>query len=361
MTILADFPAESVPCDICIVGTGPAGLALALECERLGLKVLALEAGGKNPGSIPRSEVEILSPNHHAPLHITTRSAFGGTSWGWSGLCTRFDDIDFAVRPHITDSGWPIRHSELAPYYQRAASLLNCRIDDASPVDESWHTLEGVTLDNRAYTSAQPRLGESHWEYVARSKAITVCLNTAVVGLDLGTDGRKVEAIAVNSRGRAITLHPPRVALAGGGLRTTQLLLATQRHWPDHFGGADGILGRNYMGHLTGWISSIRFNNRADAIYFKPFAVEGAKSAQRRSAFIISCSGPVLALSMIQRTPMAFSRLLIWHWQFPGSARCSCRDHSAAPHLARSRGTTCPMSRMLGARRCKPRWMQCAL
>jgi hypothetical protein len=40
------------------------------------------------------------------------------------------------------------------------------------------------------------------------------------------------------------------------------------------------------MGHLTGWISSIRFNNRADAIYFKPFAVEGAKSAQRR--FLIS-------------------------------------------------------------------------
>ena len=44
-------------------------------------------------------------------------------------------------------------------------------------------------------------------------------------------------------------------------------------------------LGRYYMGHLTGWISSIRFDNPADAAYFKPFAVEGARSVQRRFSF----------------------------------------------------------------------------
>lgn len=283
MTVLSEVPADDLPCDICIIGTGPAGIALALECERHGLRVLALEAGArKDQGRIRGSETEILTPAHHAPLHITTRSAFGGTSWGWSGLCTRFDDIDFEARGHVPDSGWPFAHDELARHYERAASILNCRMDHVLPVDESWQGLDGVKLENRLYTSAQPRLGESHWEHFARSQAITVCLDSAVVGLDLDTEGSRVETIHVRSGGRVVVLHPPCVVLAGGGLRSTQLLLATQNRWPNYFGGIDGPLGRYYMGHLTGWISSIRFNNPADAAYFKPFAVEGARSVQRR-------------------------------------------------------------------------------
>jgi len=283
VTILPEVPADGISHDICIVGTGPAGIALALACEKHGLRVLALEAGGrKDEGRIRGSETEILSPAHHAPLHVTTRSAFGGTSWGWSGLCTRFDDIDFEERDHVPDSGWPFAHDELARHYESAAGILNCRMDHVLSVDETWHKLDGVELENRLYTSAQPRLGESHWEHFAGSKAITVCLDSAVVGLDLGDDGRRVATVTVRSGGRTVVLRPPRVALAGGGVRTTQLLLATQRHWPGHFGGTDGALGRYYMGHLTGWISSVRFNNLADATYFKPFAIEGAQSVQRR-------------------------------------------------------------------------------
>jgi len=283
MAVLSEVPADGLPCDICIIGTGPAGIALALECERLGLRVLALEAGArKDQRRIRGSETEILTPAHHAPLHVTTRSAFGGTSWGWSGLCTRFDDIDFEVRGHVPDSGWPFAHGELARHYERAASILNCRMDHVLPVDESWQGLDGIELGNRLYTSIQPRLGESHWEHFARSQAITVCLDSAVVGLDLDGEGRRVETVHVRSGGRVAMLRPPRLVLAGGGLRSTQLLLATQRRWPNHFGGMDGALGRYYMGHLTGWISSIRFNNPTDAAYFKPFPIEGAKSVQRR-------------------------------------------------------------------------------
>ena len=284
MTVLSEIPADGVPCDVCVVGTGPAGIALALTCEKYGLRVLALEAGGRTDrGTMRPSETEILTPAHHAPLNVTTRSAFGGTSWGWSGLCTPFDDIDFEVREHVPGSGWPVAHIEFKRHYESAAAILNCRMDHALPSDETWAELDGgVELKNRLYTSAQPRLGESYWAHFAGSKAITVCLDSSVVGLDLGTYGRHVEGLTVRNGGRTVVLRPPRVVLAGGGLRTTQLLLATQRRWPNHFGGTDGVLGRYYMGHLTGWISAIRFKSLADATYFKPFAVEGAKSVQRR-------------------------------------------------------------------------------
>ena len=35
--------------DVCVVGTGPVGMAMALEFERLGDEVLLLEAGGGKP------------------------------------------------------------------------------------------------------------------------------------------------------------------------------------------------------------------------------------------------------------------------------------------------------------------------
>jgi hypothetical protein len=46
------------------------------------------------------------------------------------------------------------------------------------------------------------------------------------------------------------------------------LLLATQRRWPQHFGGEYGALGRYYTGHLSGWISSIIFREKTDADHF---------------------------------------------------------------------------------------------
>jgi len=48
-----------------------------------------------------------------------------------------------------------------------------------------------------------------------------------------------------------------------GGVETTRLLLHTQQSWPGHFGGADGPLGRYYMGHISGKIASIHLNDPA--------------------------------------------------------------------------------------------------
>lgn len=43
--VIEEFPSEKV-WDLCIVGTGPVGMTLALESERLGHEVLMIESGG---------------------------------------------------------------------------------------------------------------------------------------------------------------------------------------------------------------------------------------------------------------------------------------------------------------------------
>ena len=55
----------------------------------------------------------------------------------------------------------------------------------------------------------------------------------------------------------------PAVVLAAGGNESTRLLLAEQRRDPGLFGGADGPLGRFYMGHVNGQIAEIELASAA--------------------------------------------------------------------------------------------------
>ena len=58
--------------DVCIVGAGPVGIALALECERRGLSVTLLELGsdGFDADAQAMSTMEVVDPRHHAPSDL---------------------------------------------------------------------------------------------------------------------------------------------------------------------------------------------------------------------------------------------------------------------------------------------------
>jgi choline dehydrogenase-like flavoprotein len=260
--IVNGLPTDDLVYDVCVVGTGPVGIAVMIECERHGLSVLALEAGGEKQQGFGWLERLGLSASsvHHAPLGVTTRCAFGGTSWAWSGGCITFDDIDFDDREHVAESGWPLAHEAVAPYYDDAARILQCspsinwQPDGSKPEDR----VLGETVFS---ISKQPKLAISYREHIARSQFIVLALNSRVTALNLSSDGTHVESLTVVSHGRTVTLRPQRIVLAAGGLKTTRLLLATQRRWPHHFGGPDGALGRYYMGHLAGSIASVAFRD----------------------------------------------------------------------------------------------------
>ena len=91
--------------DVCIVGAGPVGIALALECERRGLSVTLLESGsdGFDADAQALSTMEIVDPRHHAPSDLAIRRALGGTSLIWCGRCVPYDDIDFKRREHVAE------------------------------------------------------------------------------------------------------------------------------------------------------------------------------------------------------------------------------------------------------------------
>jgi choline dehydrogenase-like flavoprotein len=104
-----------------------------------------------------------------------------------------------------------------------------------------------------------------HRERLLKSEKIRLSLKTTVTALNLNAHGTAVESVEVKTPVGARTVRARRFVLAMGGVETTRLLLATQRRWPQKFGGVDGPLGRYYMGHISGKIASIVFEDPAMA------------------------------------------------------------------------------------------------
>lgn len=248
--------------DLCLVGTGPVGMAIALECERLGLEVLVLEAGETtvNSALAEASRAQIVDPERHADMEIAVCRALGGTSWTWGGRCVPYDDIDFAPRTFVADAEWPLTHDEIRPWYKNAAEYLLCgsdRIDYPFPRPLS----NGVTLNFVERWARESRVILEHRERLVAAKHVHISLKTTVTGLNLNANQSQVESVSVVTPDGPATVKARRIILAMGGVETTRLLLNVQQKYPNAIGGVDGPLGRFYMGHISGKIASIVFND----------------------------------------------------------------------------------------------------
>ena len=180
-------------CDICIVGSGPVGMALALELERLGRKVVVLESGGSrvNARLADASRADIADARRHAPMEMAVCRALGGTSWTWGGRCVAFDDVDFEARAYVPNSGWPIRHEDIQPWYLQAAEYLRCGNDTFFSAPRLLPEIgEGISVSSLERWSSEAQLALAHRDRMEQSQRITVCLNSTVVDLELGEPGR---------------------------------------------------------------------------------------------------------------------------------------------------------------------------
>lgn len=270
--ITRDFAAATAePFDVCVIGSGPVGLAVAITLGGLGRRVLVLEAGGdrQTPRAQALSDHELVDSTIHQPPMSTVARRLGGASNLWGGRCTPYGAVDFDERPWIGDARWPIGHDDIAPYYAAACTHL----DAGAPVFVS--PIPGVAATDDAFRgdllerfSNRFRNQELHAQALRAHRDVRILLDTVTTGLRFDDGGAVTGLDLWRPEGASVALPARRVVVAAGGNETARLLLAAQRHAPTRFGGADGPLGRHYMAHLTGSIADIVFDDAAaDAAY----------------------------------------------------------------------------------------------
>ena len=287
---------ETVDHDICVLGAGPIGLALSLSCAEHGLKVLLLESGPLQPDAFHNDlgSGSIRNDAAHVPLEVANCRALGGTSHWWGGRCVPLDTIDFETRPHVPEAVWPINYAELAQYYARAAAFFRCGPAVFSAVGP-WQHLVGLKFDELERWCPDPNMGRVHAGTLETSRMITVVLGATVNDMGFTPDRDKVTGVTVTGHKRLSAALPSEdppelitrqipttcVVVACGGVQTPRLLLALQRRNPQLFGGADGPLGRYYMGHIAGKIADVILDQPQHGTALD-FYLEGRAFARRR-------------------------------------------------------------------------------
>ena len=128
--------------DFIIIGSGFGGSMAAHQLVNAGKKVLMLERGGwveRGPENWTMKGSLELTPNYDksTPLKVIKGghkkimglySCVGGPSIFYGGVSFRFREGDFEKNKDIEGekaNGWPIKYSDLEPYYCKAEQLLN--------------------------------------------------------------------------------------------------------------------------------------------------------------------------------------------------------------------------------------------
>ena len=125
-----NLSANSLPkmADFCVVGSGPAGITLALELEREGLSVILLEGGGldRSAESQDLYKGDVVGDPYYA-LESARLRYLGGSSNHWGGWCQPLGEFDFQKTEGFPAAHWPIEKKRFRPILGESAVYFRSR------------------------------------------------------------------------------------------------------------------------------------------------------------------------------------------------------------------------------------------
>ncbi len=277
---------------VCIVGTGQAGITLAWYLIGRGIDVTLLEGSrvfspngpnqpvknsyfwnenellynGESLGLFANNEPEFLirpTPQFSTGAFERER-IYGGTSTHWGGQSRPLDPITFEKRPGFP--GWPITRSDLDPYYAEACKFLGLYGDYYSPdgsagynfTAEFWANelgqqvadMEGFDVDMYQFVPGQnlqfqarqvegKTIGESQARVIVNATLLEIGQQAGnVSGLTIGvmTGSRETP-----TKAGEFTVNADVYVLACGAVANARQLLLSRI--------GNDLVGRYFMGH----------------------------------------------------------------------------------------------------------------
>lgn len=243
--------------DLCIVGAGPAGLAIAHALAGTGIRVCVIEGGGlrcESDSQALTGGVSVGEPGLD-PGHSRLR-VYGGSCRLWGGGCIPLAPPDFEPREWVPHSGWPIRYADLEPWYRKARDV--CGLDGAGFEQGSFERpghLRQMALDpgqfvERVFMLSGKEFGRDTLPTLARADNIHVLLHANVLELVTSPEADRVEAVRIGSLDGSRGLVRARFfVLATGGIENARLLLLSDAQATGGLGNGHDLVGRFFQDH----------------------------------------------------------------------------------------------------------------
>ncbi len=240
--------------DLCIIGGGAAGIAIAQHLNGEKFSVCLIEAGGENYSYESQKRYdgnwtnEIFGQKQIVNKRLISDRLryFGGTTNHWTGRCRRFDQIDFKKRSWIPHSGWPIGLKDLTVYYKKAENILDLNFLDYEAELNDLNRI-GDFFRKREFTFSPPtRMGKKYKNLLSVSENITVVLNCNFKRLKYTDSFENISGIICSDyKKNEFSILCREVILATGGVENTRILLNENLH--RSFNKVN--IGRYFMGH----------------------------------------------------------------------------------------------------------------
>ena len=300
---------------VVIIGTGAGGGVLANELAQKGVKVVALEAGGRH---LPEDYVNDEWGSFAQISWLDTRTtsgnfrlakdfsglpswivkAVGGSTTHWAGASLRFQEHEWKARTTYGDVqgasllDWPIDGEELAPYYSKAEEKLRVtRTGDREglPGNNNYKVFEAgakklgykdvhtgrMAINSRDYDdyAACQQTGfcfqgckwgakwSSAYHDIPLGEAtgnLEVRENAQALKIEHDDTGKVTGVLYADKDGNQHLQKARIVCVAGNSVESPRLLLnSASNMFPDGLANSSGQVGRNYMRHMTGSVYAV--------------------------------------------------------------------------------------------------------
>ena len=243
--------------EICVVGSGAAGISTARRLLSLGHSVLLLESGGLDyEADIARLNAGENRGEDYYDLEDARLRFFGGTTAIWGGRVAELDPIDLEKRDWVPHSGWPMAWADLDSYYAPARKIFGF---SGKPAPDAL-AQAGVPAPD----FDPDKLEIGYWSFDQKFNRFvfdackdlrdhprcTIVTHATVTDLTLNSDGNALTGLTARSlNGNTLRVHAHQVVLAAGGMENPRLLLASRSVAPYGIGNHYDQVGRYFMEH----------------------------------------------------------------------------------------------------------------
>jgi choline dehydrogenase-like flavoprotein len=246
--------------DLCIVGCGAAGIAMATSLAGAGMNVCVLESGGLN---FERDTQDLSAGTQsglpYFSLAETSCRGLGGNTSRWGARSAPLQPIDFTDRSWVPHSGWPLSREELDPYYRRVSDFLGLHhpFRYEGDVWENFGTpppgFDTSALEYCAFQFGKKLLlGQVYRRQLDNAGNVTVYLGASVQQIRTTPAGDRVDRLELAALdGRPYIARADKYVLACGGIENPRLLLLSRSAHPDGLCNQHDLVGRFFMEHPT--------------------------------------------------------------------------------------------------------------
>lgn len=256
--------------DVCIVGSGPAGITLAREICRAGLSVCLVESGAqKSSAEIQDLNAGVVDSAHgyrDETLQEGRCRRFGGTANLWNhqirGESARYvryvplDEIDFESRDWVPESGWPFTRQEIEPFYEHAKQVCGINSFDDPPGFVEAETKNRRLWQTEKIESVVSQFGlaetfvERYRRELVHDQRVAVILRATLLHFQMDPLSRVITSGQVRTLdGRKFWIRARTFVLAAGGLENARILLLQEDLQSGGLGNQHDMVGRCFMDH----------------------------------------------------------------------------------------------------------------